>query len=62
MAFVLLASKGKGAITTVPVTMFFATLFFSYIGWYPIWTGTIIALVLALFVGWLLSRGFVGVT
>jgi hypothetical protein len=62
MAFVLLATRGKGAVTTVPVTMFFSILFFLYIGWFPVWTGSIIALVLVIFVGMLLSRGFVGVT
>ena len=34
------------------------SLFFTFTGWYPVWVGSVLALVLALFVGKTLSGGF----
>ncbi len=51
----LSATKGKEAMTIVPILGFFSTLFFTFIGWFPSWTGTMIALVLAIFLGWTFS-------
>lgn len=53
---VLIASKGKNALVTVPVTSFFSILLFSYIEWFPIWTGSVIALVLVIFLGFVFGK------
>ncbi len=52
---ILIATRGKGAITTVPMAMFFLTLFFTYLGWFPVWTGSVIALILVIFIGYMFS-------
>jgi hypothetical protein len=52
----LIASKGNKAETVVPITAFFAIIFFSYIGWFPVWTGSIIAMVLVIFVGYTMGK------
>jgi hypothetical protein len=59
LVLVLLATKGKGAMVVIPVTEFFCIIFFTYIGWFPVWTGSIIAMVLVLFTGFVLT-GFFG--
>lgn len=56
LLIVLISTRGKGAIVTMPVTSFFAILFFTFIGWFPVWTGSVIALVLVIFVGYIFSK------
>lgn len=51
----LSATKGKQATTIIPIIGFFSSLFFTFLGWFPTWTGTMIALVLAIFLGWTFS-------
>ncbi len=51
----LSATKGKEAMTVIPIVGFFSTLFFTFLGWFPTWTGTMIALVLAIFLAWTFS-------
>lgn len=51
----LSATKGKEAMTIIPIVGFFSTLFFTFLGWFPTWTGTMIALVLAIFLAWTFS-------
>jgi hypothetical protein len=51
----LSATRGKEAMTIIPIVAFFSTLFFTFIGWFPTWTGTMIALVLAIFLAWTFS-------
>lgn len=54
---VLIASRGKlGSFVIIPIFDFFCVLFFTFIGWFPTWTGSVIALVLAVFIGYLFSR------
>ena len=60
LVVVLIATRGKGALVVIPATEFFSILFFVYIGWFPVWTGSVIALILVLFVGLVLSRGTTG--
>lgn len=45
-------------IASIPITMFFCVLFFTFIGWFPIWTGSVIALVLVIFVGFVFGKIF----
>jgi hypothetical protein len=61
MIVVLIATRAKGAIVTVPLTMFFNLLLFIYIGWFPIWIGSVMALVIVIFLGYVLGKT-VGVT
>jgi hypothetical protein len=58
---VLLSTRGKGAIVTLPSQMFFITLFFLYIGWFPVFLGSLIALVLVVFLGFVLAKLGTGV-
>ena len=54
---VLVASKkGKGLIVSIPVTAFFSILLFTFIGWFPTWTGSVIALVLVIFIGFVFGK------
>lgn len=53
----LIAIRGKfGSVIIVPIMDFFIVIFFTFIGWFPIWTGSVIALVLAIFVGYAITR------
>lgn len=53
---ILIAIRGKfGSVIIVPIFMFFSIIFFVFIGWFPVWTGSVIALVLAVFMGYLFS-------
>lgn len=54
---ILIATRGKRAEFTVPVGTLFLTVLFTFLGWYPIWTGSVLALVLAIFVGKVISGG-----
>jgi len=54
---ILIATRGRKAEITVPVGTLFVTVLFTFLGWYPIWTGSVLALVLAIFVGKVISGG-----
>lgn len=56
LIIVLIVTRGEGAISTMPITALFAILFFTFIGWFPTWTGSVIALVLVIFVGYIFSK------
>jgi len=53
---VVIATKGRKPQVTMPLSAFFPTLLFTFMGWYPIWTGSAIALVLAIFIAYVFSR------
>ena len=55
---ILIATKGKKAEFTVPVGTLFVTVLFTFMGWYPVWTGSALALILSIFTGWVISRGW----
>jgi hypothetical protein len=55
---ILIATRGRKAEFTVPTGALFLTVAFTYMGWYPIWTGSVLSLVLAIFVGKIISGGF----
>ena len=54
---VLIATKGKKATVSVSFTALFATLFFLVLGWYPVWMGSVLALVLSIIIAAIFSRG-----
>jgi hypothetical protein len=45
---VVIGTNGEKPEVTVGFTSFFSTLVFTFMGWYPIWTGSVISLVLAI--------------
>lgn len=55
---ILIATRGKQAQFTVPTGALFLMVLFTFMGWVPVWTGSVLALVLAIFVGKIISGGF----
>lgn len=55
---VILATKGKKPDVTITFTSLFVTVFFTFIGWYPIWIGSVLALVLSIIIAKIISGGF----
>lgn len=53
---VLIATRGRKPQVTMPTSALFPTLLFTFMGWYPAWTGSVIALVLAIFIAYVFSR------
>ena len=54
---VLIATKGESPTISVSFTALFATLFFLVLGWYPVWMGSVLALVLSIIIAAIFSRG-----
>lgn len=52
---VVIATKGKRPDVTVPFTSLFATVFFTFLGWYPVWIGSVLALVLSILLAKIVS-------
>lgn len=53
---IVIATREKaGSIIVIPMFLFFSIIFFVFIGWFPVWTGSVIALILAAFTGYLFS-------
>ena len=55
---VLIVTKGENPSISVSFTALFATLFFTVLGWYPIWIGSVLALVLSIIIAKIISGGF----
>ena len=53
---IIIATKGRKGEFVVPLGTLFVTVLFTFMGWYPIWTGSALALVLSIFIGWVISR------
>lgn len=54
---VAMASHGQKIEITAPITVLLSILFFVFMGWFPTMLGTIIAVIMALFVGKILVGG-----
>ena len=54
---ILIATRGRRAEFTAPTGALFLTVLFTFLGWYPVWVGSVLALVLAMFVGKIVSDG-----
>ena len=54
---VVIATKGRKPQVAMPLSAFFPTLLFTFMGWYPFWVGSVIALILAIFIASVFSRG-----
>lgn len=50
----------KHASVGISVTAFIGALFFTYIAWLPVWTGTALSFILAIIVALILKGGFGG--
>jgi len=47
---ILIATKGRGGAYTVTVGALLCMILFIFIGWMPVWTGSVIGVILALFI------------
>ena len=54
---VLIGTKGKKPEVTVTFTGFFVTILFTFMGWYPLWMGSVIALVVSILLARIISGG-----
>jgi exosortase/archaeosortase len=52
---IVIGSKGKSLEYTTPIGSLLGLVFFTYIGWLPLWTGSALALVVAIFLGKVIS-------
>lgn len=55
---ILIATKGRRAEYTVSIGALLCMILFTFIGWMPVWTGSVIGIVLALFIAKIFSGGF----
>jgi len=55
---ILIATRGKRSQYTVSIGALLCMVLFSFMGWMPVWTGSVIGLVLALFIASLFRGGF----
>lgn len=51
LIIVVVGSKGKSLEITTPLSTLLGLVFFIFLGWLPLWTGSAIALVVAIFLG-----------
>lgn len=54
---VVIGTKGEKPAISISFTSLFATLIFTYLGWYPIWVGSVIALVVSILMAMMFSGG-----
>ena len=47
---ILIATRGRKAEYTVSIGALFCMILFTFIGWMPVWTGSVIGIVLAIFI------------
>lgn len=55
---VLIATKGRRPEVSVTFLSLFTTVFFTFLGWYPIWIGSVLALVISILLAKIISGGF----
>ena len=54
---VLLATRGRRPEVSVTFISLFTTIFFTFLGWYPIWIGSVLALVISIILARIISGG-----
>ena len=54
---VLIATKGKKPEVSVPFVALFSSVLFTFMGWYPVWIGSVMSLVISILLAWIISRG-----
>ncbi len=55
---VLIATRGRKPEVTVTFVSLFVTVFFTFLGWYPVWIGSVLALVISILLAKIISGGF----
>lgn len=55
---ILIATRGRRSQYTVSIGALLCMVLFTFIGWMPTWTGSVIGLVLAIFIASLFRGGF----
>lgn len=55
---ILIATRGRKAEYTVSIGALLCMILFTFIGWMPVWTGSVIGIVLAVFIANTFRRGF----
>ena len=58
LVVVLIATRGKKPDVTITFSTLLSTIFFTFIGWYPIWIGSLLALVMSILIAKIISGGF----
>jgi len=53
----LISTKGKRPEVTVTFISLFTSIFFTFLGWYPIWIGSVLALVISIILAKIISGG-----
>ncbi len=54
---VLIATRGRRPEVTVTFSSLFLTVFFTFLGWYPVWIGSVLALVMSIIIAKIISGG-----
>ncbi len=52
---VIIATRGRGAAYSVSITGLLFVILFTFMGWLGLWVGTVIALVISIFLGMKIS-------
>lgn len=55
---ILIATRGKMAQYTVSIGALLCMILFTFMGWMPVWTGSVIGIVLAIFIASVFRGGF----
>ena len=55
---ILRSTRGRKAEYTVSIGALLCMILFTFIGWMPVWTGSVIGIVLAIFIANTFRRGF----
>jgi len=57
LVFVMLvATKGKWAVYTAPISLLLSVVFFTALQWFPVWTGTVLALGIGILTAYIFSK------
>jgi len=57
MVIVSVATRGRGLEVLIPLTTLMGVLFFIFLGWLPVYLGTVLAVVMAVYIGSVVLRG-----
>ena len=55
---ILIATRGRRSQYTVSIGALLCMILFTFLGWMPVWTGSVIGLVLAVFIASIFKGGF----